>query len=268
MVHLVCRKVPQRLHSIRIVKGTVLLTTAILNSLPDMLNIGLLFFYVMLLLAIASTNMFGAYNQNRYGDLGTAIYTCFSATTLDGFVDLYAETKDMLVARQSGCWITPYAILLFLTVFVGSFILLNLVAAVVVTSLAEANRTEEAATKEAGRQAKQLHKRDLTIYPATENMQKLRVKSFDKARRGLNILRWQKPLQLTDLKSLTTVKLESYFLVLAALEENLYEYQEITADVVKIFEFVKNFKNIEDRKPGGEVIDEDAVNKNRNVFRQ
>lgn len=56
----------------------------------------------------------------------------------------------------------------------------------------------------------------------------------------------QAPVHAPDLKNLSITKLENYFMMLTALEENLAEYKAIREDLDKIFDVVCEL-NVQDR---------------------
>jgi len=77
----------------------------------------------------------------HFGNLGTAILTLFGIVTLEGWVDL------MHMAGQYH----PYAWIYFLSfILLGTFIVINLFVAVVVSNLEQSFREQEAARLSAG----------------------------------------------------------------------------------------------------------------------
>lgn len=91
--------------------------------------------------------------------------------------------------------------------------------------------------KSADRKTKDLN--DAIDDPTIDITSNIPVEPFDDIRRSRPNLA-QKPLLVADFKGLTIDKLERYFLVLNALEENLHEYAEIKRDLEEIYNVVKN----------------------------
>lgn len=56
----------------------------------------------------------------------------------------------------------------------------------------------------------------------------------------------QAPVHTPDLRNMTTSKLENYFMMLIALEENLAEYKAIREDLDKIFDVICEL-NVQDK---------------------
>lgn len=111
------------------------IVSALLNVIPGMLSIaGLmsLFFYIF---AIMATNMYGEKFPEWFGTLGHSFYTLFQIMTL--------ESWSMGIVRPV-MEVYPLAWLFFVPfIFVVTFVMINLIVAVVVDAMAIINKEEE-----------------------------------------------------------------------------------------------------------------------------
>lgn len=82
------------------------------------------------LYAVVGVSLFAEKSQDRWGNVGEASLTLFGLLTLDGWGEILNE------ARTSSAWAVIY--ILSFTVF-GTFLVLNMVLGVVITSLDEAH---------------------------------------------------------------------------------------------------------------------------------
>jgi voltage-gated sodium channel len=82
------------------------------------------------LYAVVGVSLFAAHSPERWGNVGEASLTLFGLLTLDGWGEILNE------ARESSVWAVVY--ILSFTVF-GTFLVLNMVLGVVITSLDEAH---------------------------------------------------------------------------------------------------------------------------------
>ncbi|MEN8304425.1 MAG: ion transporter [Campylobacterota bacterium] len=108
---------------------------ALVSVIPGMASIAALltlFFYIF---AIMATQLYGATFPQWFGSLGESFYTLFQVMTL--------ESWSMGIVRPM-MEVHPYAWTFFVPyIFMVTFIMVNLIVAVVVDAMAEINRAEE-----------------------------------------------------------------------------------------------------------------------------
>jgi voltage-gated sodium channel len=108
---------------------------ALISVVPGIISISalmMLFFYIA---AIMSTQMFGEVFPHWFGTLGESFYTLFQVMTL--------ESWSMGIVRPV-MEVFPYAWVFFVPfIFLVTFIMVNLVIAVIVDAMSELNKDEE-----------------------------------------------------------------------------------------------------------------------------
>lgn len=112
--------------------------TAVVRSLPGTLSfllVGALLLYVY---AMVGWVFFGRADPQHYGSIGRAVLTLFLLMTLDGIGD--AVHGGLLVSRWSVLYYASYVLL-------ASFVLVNVLIGVVITSLDEARDMEREAVR-------------------------------------------------------------------------------------------------------------------------
>ncbi|CAH1786338.1 unnamed protein product [Owenia fusiformis] len=218
------------LRSVSALAGLSLVVQTILQSIPDMVNIILLLTIILLVFAVAGVTLFNKEVPDRFGDLESAMFSLFICVTQDGWVGIF----DRFKGKSEGLHIGG-AIYFFCAIMVGAFVFANLVVAVVVTNL-------ELAMKELKQENKALE----------DNLAPAGVSTGDSSHTdadAVNIVKLkdtqvkvdltaQTPIQLSELKYASTEKLENFYLILTALEENLAEYHQIRQDLEKVFDVV------------------------------
>ncbi len=114
---------------------------AVARSLPGTLSfllVGALLLYVY---AMVGWVFFGHHDPGHYGSIGRAVLTLFLLMTLDGIGD--AVHTGLELSRWSLVYYASY-------VLIASFVLVNVLIGVVITSLDEAGEMEKAAEAGAG----------------------------------------------------------------------------------------------------------------------
>ena len=111
------------------------IVSALLGVIPGMLSIAsllILFFYIF---AIIATHLFGEDFPQWFGDLGESFYTLFQVMTL--------ESWSMGIARPI-MEVHPHAWIFFLVfIFMATFIMINLIVAVVVDAMSDLSKKEK-----------------------------------------------------------------------------------------------------------------------------
>lgn len=123
---------------------------ALLSTIPGMASIaGLmaLFFYIF---AIMSVELFGTTFPQWFGSLGESFYTLFQIMTL--------ESWSMGIVRPI-MEVHPYAWTFFIPfIFLATFIMINLIIAVVVDAMGEITKEDKETFHETSDEVKELHK--------------------------------------------------------------------------------------------------------------
>ncbi|XP_042314418.1 cation channel sperm-associated protein 4 [Sceloporus undulatus] len=115
-----------------LVSGLARMIQVILQSAPDMANIMILLFAIMLVFSVFGVTLFGTLVPKHFGNLGTALYTLFICITQDGWINIYDDfesEKEGLALEIGG------ALYFFIFITFGAFIFANLLVAVVTTNL-------------------------------------------------------------------------------------------------------------------------------------
>jgi voltage-gated sodium channel len=109
---------------------------ALVKVVPGIITVSALltlFFYIF---AIMATNLYGETFPEWFGDLGASFYSLFQIMTL--------ESWSMGIVRPI-LEVHPYAWAFFIPfIFVATFIMINLIIAIVVDAMGEINKQEEA----------------------------------------------------------------------------------------------------------------------------
>ena len=112
-----------------------IIISAIMKSLPGVSWAGMLLLLVYYVYGIIGTNLFGAAFPAWFGNLGKSVYSLFQVMTL--------ESWSMGIARPVIAQF-PHAWIFFVSyIVVSSFIVLNIVVGIVLTSIADSFKKEE-----------------------------------------------------------------------------------------------------------------------------
>lgn len=106
---------------------------ALLTAVPGMASIAALLGLLVYVAAVMATQLFGDAAPDRFGDLGSSLFTLFQVMTTDDWATIARET----MAVRSWAWIFFVVYLL-----VSTFAVLNLFIAVVVRAMEEQVATE------------------------------------------------------------------------------------------------------------------------------
>ncbi len=113
---------------------------ALVKVVPGMASIGALLTLIFYIFAIMATQLYGESFPQWFGTLGETFYTLFQVMTL--------ESWSMGIARPV-MEVYPSAWIFFITfVLIATFIMINLIIAVVVDAMAELNSEEESNIKD------------------------------------------------------------------------------------------------------------------------
>ena len=112
-----------------------LLVFTLLRTLPSLGNIIILMSLLFYFYATIGATIFGKAMPEEFGNLGNAALTLFGVVTLEGWVDLMEKASQ----AQPFAWVYFVSFILF-----GTFIIINLFVAVVVSNLEQSFREQEA----------------------------------------------------------------------------------------------------------------------------
>ena len=128
-------RVLRLLRLITIVPQMKKIVMALVQVIPGMASIGALLSLLFYIFAIMATQLFGEQFPQWFGTLGETFYTLFQIMTL--------ESWSMGIARPV-MEVYPSSWVFFITfVLIATFIMINLIIAVVVDAMAELNGEEE-----------------------------------------------------------------------------------------------------------------------------
>lgn len=110
-----------------------LLVSALLKSLPSMGYVTLLLLLHFYSYAIIGTDLFGAHNVEKFGDLSTSMLTLFQVVTGDDWTTIMStEMKNTIGISQTGV-----ALYFVSFIIIGAMIFLNLFIGVITSEIAE-----------------------------------------------------------------------------------------------------------------------------------
>ncbi|KAJ7304243.1 hypothetical protein JRQ81_011781 [Phrynocephalus forsythii] len=227
-----------------LVGGLARMIQVILQSAPDMANIMILLFAIMLVFSVFGVTLFGSLVPKHFGNLGTALYSLFICITQDGWVSIYHDFENEGLALEIGG-----ALYFFIFITFGAFIFANLLVAVVTTNLEQAMA--------AYNEEKQLQKVQAPLVMTYAELDQddtdddspmgqpepLHVKEVI---HGTSMTHRQELLSFGNLSNLSEGTAEDFCVVLEAIHENLKEYQVIRDELHQIVQEVRSIRfNIE-----------------------
>ncbi|XP_039190080.1 cation channel sperm-associated protein 4 isoform X2 [Crotalus tigris] len=221
-----------------LVSGLARMIQVILQSIPDMANIMILLFAIMLVFSVFGVTLFGTLVPKHFGNLGTALYSLFICVTQDGWINIYNDFEHEGKALEIGG-----ALYFFIFITFGAFIFANLLVAVVTTNLEQ--------SMAAYHEKKQLK----TNFPSlggfagfddgtdddftASQSEAVHIKEVIQ---GTPMVHHQELLSFGNLANLNETTCEDLCLVLEAIHENLKEYQMIRDELDQIVQEVRSLK--------------------------
>ena len=132
-----------------------LLITTLLKTLPSLINIVILLSLLFYFYAVMGSVFFAEHMPDHFGNMGNAALTLFGIVTLEGWIEVMAEASEL----------SRWAWIYFLSfILLGTFIIVNLFVAVVVSNLEQTFRELEAAELAKGISDEQLTKELQKLY--------------------------------------------------------------------------------------------------------
>jgi len=133
------------LRMISVIPSLRTVVEAMLHALPGMGSIVLLMALIFYVFGVMATKLYGEILPERFGTLGTSLYTLFQMMTLESWSE--ANVRPIL-AQQPLAWMffVPFILL-------ATFVVLNLFIGVIVDSIQTLRAERESADAEAAREA-------------------------------------------------------------------------------------------------------------------
>lgn len=137
------------------------------RSIAALAGVAVFVVLVMYVYAVVGTALFGDELPDEWGTAGVAMMTCFRILTLDNWDDLYFPALE----------VTPWATVYFVSfIIVATLVVLNIVIAVVVSSVESTRQSELArearrVTAEAGEHAPALAERIVALRSALDELE-------------------------------------------------------------------------------------------------
>jgi voltage-gated sodium channel len=119
---------------VSVVPGLRIVIVGLGRSIAPIGSIGLLTFFLLYVYGMLGWIIYSDHDPEQFGNIGRALLTLFQVLTLEG----WNEVLDREMELTSWSWVYFVSFVLFAT-----FIVLNVVIAVVVNSIDEAHRVEE-----------------------------------------------------------------------------------------------------------------------------
>ncbi|XP_019403479.1 PREDICTED: cation channel sperm-associated protein 4-like isoform X2 [Crocodylus porosus] len=212
-------RVVRLVHVCTLVRGLARMIRVILCSIPDMFNIMLLLFAIMLVFSVFGVTLFGNLVPEHFGNLGKALYSLFICLTQDGWMNIYKDFKNAgLVLKVGGI------IYFFIFLTGGAFICTNLLVAVVTSNL---EQMLEAYTKKKARCPSLAIDSSLEANGGDSVSPEMNLVHMRVAVKDPVVMQYQEPWTRGNLANLTEATCDDFSLVLEATQENLKQYKEI-----------------------------------------
>ena len=123
------------LRLLSVIPGLRILVQVLIRSLPSMFNVVLLTVIIFYVYGVLGHYLFAEVDPTHWQTLGTALLSLFEIITLADFTDIMATA----MAAHSWAWIYFVSLVL-----VGTFVVLNLIVAIVISKHEEAIKSENA----------------------------------------------------------------------------------------------------------------------------
>eukprot|EP01135_Chromosphaera_perkinsii_P012274 Nk52_evm11s2630 gene=Nk52_evmTU11s2630 len=223
------------LRSVSSMQGLQLIVATILKSMADLINIMALIMILIFIFGVVGVSLFRE-KSSDFKTLPDAMFSLYVVLTLDGWIDIFTVLKDNGQFEIAAVYFMLY-------IFIGSFIFINILVGVVVTNLELAYKEQQRIVERENRILKQ------AIEKTTEEWKfcKLPFHAIQETARS------QTPYEVHTHPDITLERVQNYFLLLFAIENNLSEFsnllnslQEIKDRTSKIAEKKEQPKDDED----------------------
>lgn len=116
-----------------VLPGLRVVLRGVLRSIPPLASVAVLTFFLLYLYGMLGWLLFGEHDPARFGNIGRALLTLFQLLTVEGWNEVLATEQEL--SRWSWIYFVSF-------ILVGSFLVLNLVIAIVLNSVEEAREDE------------------------------------------------------------------------------------------------------------------------------
>jgi voltage-gated sodium channel len=116
-----------------VVPGLRVVLAGLARSIAPLASVALLTFFLLYLYGMLGWVLFGDHDPDRFGNIGRALLTLFQLLTIEGWDQVLATEQEL----SQWSWVYFVSFIL-----IGSFLVLNLVIAVVLNSVEEAREEE------------------------------------------------------------------------------------------------------------------------------
>nr|XP_034974637.1 cation channel sperm-associated protein 4 [Zootoca vivipara] len=236
IVHML--RVMRLMHVCTMVSGLARMIQVILQSIPDMANIMILLFVIMLVFSVFGVTLFGSLVPAHFGNMGTALYSLFICITQDGWINIYDDFEKEGLALEIGG-----ALYFFIFITFGAFIFANLLVAVVTTNL------ERSVSEYKEKRQSEANIPLVLTDPAMDEGSDDDLEPDEQAplhvrevMHATPMVHHQNLLSLGNLGNLTEGTCEELCVVLEAIHENLKAYRVIRDEIDQIVDEVRSIK--------------------------
>jgi voltage-gated sodium channel len=160
-----------------VIPGLRIVVLGIARSLAPIGGMAALTFFVLYLYGMVGWLLFGDHDPERFGNIGRSLLTLFQILTLEGWNDVLAEEMKL----SSWAWVYFVSFVL-----IGTFVVLNVVIAIIVNSMDEVRAMElererkefvAAALTSGGDADRALHERLEALRQALDDLERAIVES-------------------------------------------------------------------------------------------
>lgn len=152
---------------IEAVQDLRVIAKGLLRSLTPLAGVATLVVIVTYIYAVLGNVLFGDELPEEWGTVGSAMLSCFQVLTLDNWDDIFFPAQE----------VTPWAVPYFLSfILIATFVVLNIVIAVVVSSVEQARQAElaenvEVVSQDVAEQAPELADRIVALRAALDDLE-------------------------------------------------------------------------------------------------
>ena len=176
-----------------VIPGLRIVVLGIARSLAPIGGMAALTFFVLYLYGMLGWLLFADHDPERFGNIGRSLLTLFQILTLEGWNDVLAKEMEL----SSWAWVYFVSFVL-----IGTFVVLNVVIAIIVNSMDEVRAMElererkelvAAALTDGGDRTARLHERLEALRQALDDLDTLDRRRSRPARRRLSRRRARRP---------------------------------------------------------------------------
>ncbi|GKT32254.1 Cation channel sperm-associated protein 4 like protein [Aduncisulcus paluster] len=221
------------LRSITILQGLQIIVETVFKSVPSMVNVLLMIVLVMFIFSIVGVTVLAADIPEYFASLSDAFYSCFTLLTQDGWVDIYRRTEETGHKTFGGIYCFSFIVL-------GAFVLANIIVGVTTNLLLKAHKEIKIAKKMKSRRLHRQQKRTGMV-TKTQGLQlgngmisTTHKDTISSRIVDAKVYERQRPICVPQIKP-SAQSLETYLLILGAVQDNLNEFCQLHQELQAIF---------------------------------